>query len=435
MRSTGISILTSVLLAAVAAQGSAQVASTPTALGMGGAFDGVARGNESIFLNPALLGLRGTPFWSVAFPQVAVGGTLLGTEFGDLRPIMRYRRVTEEQRDEILSRVPPNGTEARYQVRLPLASVQQGNLALALSYSSVGQHRIARDVLELLFDGYQEGRTDYTAGDSRGSRGTFWDLAAAYGKAVGPLSVGATAHYYRGGTLLRSRLFDPHLELDVQDIEVEYRTVLTRGGHGYGVDLGAAFQPSPSITISSSLSNVVSRMSWSQDLQMRTLKLNRHDIEHENPLDLISRYEESEMALDPESAPLASLALAEQLYDGMIMPSVVRVGAAWKGGQGTDIGVSFRRELDESRLGDFWSRSAGVGVQQRLPLVTLRAGYATNLDGGNMTTGGLSLGVLQIGLARLHDEQVDGFERAGWIGTFGISVGTTGTMRTPGAIR
>jgi hypothetical protein len=435
MKQTTFACVAGLLLALGAAQAEAQVAMTPRALGMGGAYDGVARGQEAIFVNPALLGLTGNPFWSAAFPQVAFGGTMLGTQFGDLQPMLKYRRATEEQRDEILARIPADGMQANYELRSPLAAFQTGNFGIGLSYSSVGQHSVGRDVMELLFDGYQQGRTDYSVGETRGSRATFWDVAAAYGRSIGPVSIGATGHYYRGGTLVRSVLMEPTYDLIAQDIEVSYRTVMARGGQGYGLDVGAAIQPIRSVTLSGSVSNVRSSMTWSDDLRMRTLTMNRHDVEHANAMELLDRYEASETSVDPNGGSLEAYAVSQGLYENTEMPSTLRLAAAWKGALGTDIGVSYREELSESRLGEIWSRSVGAGVQQKVLFTTLRAGYSTDLDGGSMATGGVSLGPLQLGFARIQDGDVDGFERAGWIGTFGVSVRTTGSMRTPGAIR
>ena len=50
----------------------AQVPAAPRELGMGGAYLGVARGFESIFLAPTNLALSDAPRWSFGFPQVAM---------------------------------------------------------------------------------------------------------------------------------------------------------------------------------------------------------------------------------------------------------------------------------------------------------------------------------------------------------------------------
>jgi hypothetical protein len=283
--------------------------------------------------------------------------------------------------------------------------------------------------MELFFDGYEEGRTDYRVGNTSGSRATYWDFAAGYGFAAGPWSMGVTGHYYRGGTLLRSRLLEPRIDLDARDIEVDYRAVLARGGSGYGVDLGAAYQAAPGVTLSGSVSNVISNMRWNDDLRIRRVTINRHDIENVSAMDLLTRYETSESTVDPDGVSLADYAVAEGLFTSSNVPSVLRLGASWSGGQGTDVGVSYRTELNESQLGEVWDRSFALGVQQKIPFVTLRAGYATDMGDGSMISGGLGLGVVQLGFARLRDGDLDGFDRSGWVGTFGVSVRTTGSLR------
>ncbi len=413
-----------VAAAVAAAPAAAQVTLAPRALGMGGAFVAAARGNETIFLNPANLGLTGTPEWSIAFPQLSVGGDIVGPAFRDLPDIVNYDDADPARRDEILAAIPAGGTEIRYDVRAPLVALQTGRFALGVAYGSIGRHSVGRDVVELLFNGYQDGRTDYSVGDTRGSRVTFWDFAAAYGRRVGRVSFGVAAHYIRGGTVLNARLFEPRIDAEARAIEVDYRTVFARGGQGYGLDFGVAAQPFPSITLSASLKNAVGRMEWSDELYTRSLTLDRADFDDGEYMILEDRYERSETRVDPAAAPLAVLQTAQGLYDGADFPATLDAGAAWQGSRGTTLSASYRDRLGQGRLSGEWKSMAGVGIQQKLPLITLRAGYASNLDGGAMSTGGLSLGVLQFGIAKVDHGEASRAARTGWIGTFGIGVRT-----------
>jgi hypothetical protein len=408
------------LLAAAPLTG--QVPLTPRALGMGGAYVGVARGHEALLLNPANLGLADRPGFSVAIGQLAIGGTMLGLDATDLPDIVKLNKTEESRRQELLAAMPAWGTEARFDARLPLFAMQSGGFGLGVTYGSVGRHSVGKDILELLLNGYEEGRTDYSVGNTIGSRATFWDVSAGYGRAVGPVSLGVTARYVHGGTILNSRLFDPRVDLDRREIEVEYTSVLARGGQGYGVDVGMAYQPTPAVTLSGAVSNAFSRMTWSEALRGRSLTLSRADFDHPRGFDLLTRYESSEHELDLEAVPLSVYTTAEGLYDGAYFPAVARLGAAWRSGFGTDLAASFQERLTEGRLSDGWGRMASVGVQQKIPLLTLRAGYATDLDGGNLLSGGLSLGPIQLGAARLQDGEADGALRSGWIGTFGLAV-------------
>lgn len=417
------------LIAAVAAvPAAAQTTLTPRALGMGGAYVAAARGNEALFLNPANLGLSGNPHWSIAFPQVSVGGSVLGPDMADLGDMANFGNVDDARLNEIMSTIPEDGTEVRYDFRAPLFALQTGRVALGVSYASIGEHSMGRDLVELLFFGYEEGRTDYAVGRTQGSRATFWDFAAAVGHKIGPISLGATGHFIKGGTVLNSRLFEPSIDLEARDIEVNYRTVFARGGQGYGLDLGAAYQPVPSVTLSASLVNAFAKMEWSEELYTRGLTLRRGDFEDAEPMILEDRYQTSEQRIDPTSAPLEVLETARGLYDQAYLPTLLNAGAAWKGSHGTLISAGYRDQLTEGRLGYGWDRMASVGIQQKLPLITLRAGYASDLAEGTLLSGGVSLGVLQFGFAKMDEVDTTGAARAGWVGTFGIGVRTSGEM-------
>jgi hypothetical protein len=70
-----------------------------------------------------------------------------------------------------------------------------------------------------------------------------------------------------------------------------------------------------------------------------------------------------------------------------------------------------------------------VGWQQELlPLISIRAGVASNLDEGSLLSGGLTLGPLNLGIARISDGEVDGRGRKGWIATAGLSARSGSVM-------
>jgi hypothetical protein len=401
----------------------AQVPLTARALGMGGAYIGAARGYEALFLNPANLALPDNPRWSVSFPQVTAAGTLLGPSFEDLPDL--YTAIDDGTADAtaaFLAKVPASGTEAQFDVRAPLATLQIGRVALGVNYGSIGQHTFGKDIIELFVDGYEEGRADYAVGNTAGSRVTYWDVALGYGQRVGPLSLGVTGHYLRAGTAMQSRMYEPRVDLENQDIEVNYVAVLARGGTGYAVDFGAALQPVRTVTLSGSVSSAFSKLDWSEDLLVRDFVLDRSTIDTMSMLNLAKAYSASEEALDPTSSSLRALETAEGLYDQAYFPATAHAGINWKPFGWTNLGASYREQLTTGRLSGRWDREVSVGVQQRLPLVVLRAGYATNLEQGTMISGGLTLGPIQLGAAHLDDGMYDGAPRSGWIGTFGLGV-------------
>lgn len=400
----------------------AQVPASPNELGMGGAYMGVARGYESIFLAPGNIAAPGAPRWSIAFPQVALGAGLLGPELQDLFDLADYDGVSATRQEELLALFPERGTEARFSLRAPVLAFTMGGLGLGVSYASAGRHTFSRDIVELMLDGYEDGRTDYSVGDTFGERATYWDIAGTYGRRSGAVSLGATGHLILGRTIVRSRLFDPRIYLATQDIEVDYVGVFARGGWGYAIDLGAAYQATPDVTVSVALSNALSSMDWSDDLKVRKLTLDRDLIDNAEPLDLRNRYNASEGDLDPESSDSQVLSTLANLFDDATFPAVARFGVAWNPARSTTFAADYHRKLTDGRLGDEWDRRLSFGVQQSLAMFAVRAGYAAGSDGGNMVTGGLSAGPLDIGVARYQRSDFEGERTRGWIGTFGLGV-------------
>ena len=409
------------LLLLGAGQVDAQIPAGPRELGMGGAYMGVARGYESVFLAPANLALLDGPNWSLGFPQVAVGGSVSGPELTDFIDIVDYDDLEDSRQDELLG-LFDNGTEGSFAFRAPLLTFSSGSFGLGVSYSALGSHTLSQDLAELFLEGYEDGRTDYSVGDTYGQRATFWDFAASYARNIAGISVGGTAHYIMPRTLVRTRLFEPQVDLEAQDVTVNYVGVISKGGSGYSLDLGAAFKPHPSLTVSGAVSNVTSQINWSEDLYVRDFTLDRDIIDNATPQDILNRYEATEAPLDPTAVPLRVFEAAELLYDEAYLPAVSRLGVAWSPAARTHIAADVHNKLTEGRLAEAWDQRISVGVQQSLWILGLRAGYSTANDGGNMVTGGFSLGPLDVGVAKYQQKDAGDIATRGWIATFGLGM-------------
>lgn len=415
-------VLGAALAAALAATSAvAQLPLVPRALGLGGAYIGLARGQESLFLNPANLGLADGPRWSVAFPQVTVGGTLRGQTISDVRDLIGYDDLNQQERDELLAGIPQDGIALEGDVRAPFAAFQSGNFAVGVAYSVTGEHGVSRDVVELFVDGFDPSRRDYTVSGTDGRRASYLDFAAGYGRSVGPLSLGATGHYYLGRALSRTRAFDPsYTDIIIdRDIRVEYVGVASEGGSGFGLDLGAALQPAPGVTLSASVANVLSSFSWDEELVGRSVTLNRDNFRSDFEL-VYSDYKRSDRSLG--ATPTGRFAeVAEGIFDNAEPPTTLRVGAGWSLPSGTGLSAAYHTNLSEGTLAGRWESLAAVGVQQRILFFTARVGASTNLEDGSLLGGGITLGPVDVGVAKLSGEGSDGTEREGWIASFGLS--------------
>lgn len=426
------------LAALSAAPAAAQVPLVPRALGMGNAYVAAARGEEALWLNPGNLGLPGTPHWSFGIPTISVGADVLGLGVGDIRDVIEFRKQDDARKQALLNEIPAGGTALRGDVRLPLVAAQVRHFAAGLSYNTVGGHSVDRDFVDLLFFGFQPqpGRYVITPEETQGFRASYWDFAAAYGRRLplplpGPLSVGATVHYYKGGGVVRSGVSAVDTVRNglgvPTDIRVIYSGVKDEGGSGFGLDLGAAYKPIPGLTLSASLSNVVNSFEWGGDRRLKTVTLTSADYENGDLSDVLDRYDLSETAYNEASATPVQRAMAANLGVATDMPRVLRAGAALEPRAGTLVSAAFQDDLNDTRLGGVWDRSLGIGVQQRVAFVSARVGLSSNLDSGTLLSGGLSLGPLHLGVAKVSDSR-DGADSSGWIATIGLATASPTRM-------
>jgi hypothetical protein len=419
---------------------SAQLATTPRALGMGGAYVAVARGQEAVFYNPANLALPGNPHASAAAPQLTLGATINGLTFGDLNDLRSFDELSDDQRADILGRIPDEGTAAEVDIRVPVFSMSFRRAMFGVTYNLTGRHGVARDVVDLVLNGVQQSRLqgvnayddDAILRQSQGYRASYIDFAASYAHRVGPVSLGVTGHYLRGNRMVRSGAvgIDTVASVTAPDLRVTYAGVGRDGAHGFGLDLGAAIQPTPSLTLSAAVANVVNTLEWKGDPEIRSLTLSRENYRTGDPDQLRNDYAASARPLSEASPVLAARArgLAEDLDVGATLAPIVRLGAAWEPRTGTTLAAGYQGELSDSRLRGPWDRSLGIGVQQKVPVVTLRAGLSTDLATGTMLGGGLSFGPLHLGAARLTGSTEGNSAQSGWLFTFGLGGRTNSTM-------
>ena len=428
--------------AAVASPVSAQLPSTPRALGMGGAYVAVARGQEALFTNPANLALPGNPHTSAAAPQITLGATLNGLTFGDANDLRDFDELSAEQRNDILGRIPDEGTSADIDLRIPVFSMSVRRAMFGVAYNITGRHGVSRDVADLVLNGVNvqrlvPGNTNpYDAQDildrSQGYRAAYWDFAGGYAHRVGPVSLGFVGHYLRGGRLVRSGAIavDTVLSVTAPDVRVTYAGVRREGASGFGLDLGAAFRPNPSLTLSAAVANVVNTLEWKGEREIYNVVLSRENYRTGDPEQIRNQYAESGRPLEGADARLLAraLGLIADLDVGAELAPTLRAGAAWEPRAGTTVAASYQGELSDSRLSGPWNRSLSIGWQQKVPVVTLRAGAATDLESGALLGGGLSLGPLHLGAARVTGSAEGNSSQRGWLFTFGLGGRTNSTM-------
>jgi hypothetical protein len=414
---------------ALAAPAAAQAPLTARSLGLAGSYVAGARGVDALFFNPANLGLAGAPAWSVSIPQAAVRTGFVGTRLGQLPSMLHFNRWSQGEKDSFLAGIPAEGLNARVDLTVPLAAVQVRGLALGVSFTESYSQDLGRDVVDLLVNGYQAGRTDYAVGNTGGRNASWLDFSGAYGRRVGRVSVGVAAHYVAGRALARQRLFEPGFDLEAQDLSAELREVSAHGGRGWGVDVGVAAQATPRLAVSAAVSNALSGMKWSTELRTKTLALSRGDFSRSGAIEARTRFDRSEAALDPAAVPLSVYETAQGLYDGAWLPATLRVGADYAATRRTHLTAAYQGALDDGALSGGWRRQLSGGVEYtRGRLLSLRAGAGTDVGGAWMLSGGAGLGPLDLGVAR-SSEPRGSARSSGW--TFALGLTARGRAAVP----
>jgi hypothetical protein len=405
----------------IAAPAAAQAPLTARSLGMAGSYVADSRGVDALFFNPANLGLSGNARWSVTLAQVAVGTRFVGTTLGEVPSFLHFNRWSQGEKDAFLGGVPGQGLNADVAVNLPLAAVQYRRVAVGVSYAARYQENMGRDVVDLLVNGYQAGRTDYAVGNTGGRNASWLDFSAGTGRRFGRVSVGVAGHYIMGRAMAQNRLFEPEFDVEAQDLSAELREVSVHGGHGWGVDLGIAAEPAPRVTVSAAVSNAFGGMKWSDEFRTKSIVLTKSDFHRSGAEGALNRFDDSETAVDATAVPVTVYETAAGLYDNAWLPPTLRLGAAYAlSGERTRVSASYQGALDDGALSGGWRRQLSAGVEHRLGLVSLRAGAGTDAGGAWMAAGGASVGPLQLGVARTSEP--DGDARAsGWTFTFGLT--------------
>jgi hypothetical protein len=408
-------------LALLAAPAVAQSPLTARSLGMAGSFVADARGVDALFFNPANLGLHGTPYWSVSVPQLVVGTKFTGTHLSQLPSLLNFNKWSAAEKDAFVGGIPSEGLNTKLSVNVPIFAIQERRFAFGVSYATWYDENVGRDVMDLLVNGYQPGRTDYAVGNTGGRNASWIDVSGGWGHAFGKVSVGVAGHYLLGRAIAREKLFEPTFDVERQDLSAELREVSVHGGHGWGVDLGVAAEPAPRLTVSASVTNAFSGMKWSSDIRTKGLVLTKADFKRSGALDAWDRFDQSEAKVDPSAVPVTVYETAAGLLDRAWIPATLHAGVAYAlPGEKTRVSASYQGALDDGALSAGWRREISAGAEHRMGLVTLRAGAGTDGAGALMLAGGAGLGGLHLGVA--HTSEPNGSARAsGWTFAFGLS--------------
>jgi hypothetical protein len=392
-----VSAALAVAMAAVsAAPASAQFGPGVRAMGMGGAFVGLARGFEAVYWNPANLGLSDRPDFSLGLAGVGATAGSVGPELFDFDVLADPDPGSVEQAD-FLADVPATGAELRGDMVAPWLALSAGPVAVGFSSTVLTKADVSRELVELYLDAADNGELDgqrlgsYRVGDTGYRGAAYSSVTAAYAVAftVGdrPASVGFGLRGVLGHHLERGRLFEPTVENE--RLLITGVALRADAGIGFGVDLGASYQPVDGLTLGLAVENVVQRMHWDEDVDLLGGEFTSDLLDDEGLDGVLDEFDAR--PFDPASAPLEAYLVADELLPEAYFPRVVRLGAGYRTG-GTSAGVTYSSTVGGGDLHAGWPSFLAVGVEQDLVILALRGGWVTSLDGAHAFTLGTGLG-------------------------------------------
>ena len=241
---------------------------------MGSAYTALARGLDAAFWNPANLGLKDNP-------QLSINLISFGFKFGNSTisrtayNLYSGKFLTQSDKETILREVPTGGFRLDAQSEFRILSFSYRNFAFVINGEALASGLIAKDYIDLALNGNKSGRkysftrtqaVSYVISNAKISFGFPF-----YVPMFREFAIGVTLKYFQGfgfaslnnlkGTFVT---YDDGIDSDGQLI-AKY----SRGGSGFGANIGLVMVPEAGVTIGFVINNIFAHSRWSKDAQER----------------------------------------------------------------------------------------------------------------------------------------------------------------------
>lgn len=423
-----------------------QIAPWPQGSGLAGANLALAKGFQAVEWNPANLALSGGPGWSLSMGQIGASSIVGGTSFSDLIDIAS---AGGEGDPALVSRVPETGLTLDLVgegfsisqisgladlpdpvggVSIPSIALSWKGFGLSVRNELVVSGHVSKEITDLTVNGFNPERIrDYAIKNTSFRSFSYTSITMAAGGSLSPtFAVGASIRGVIGNRLMQGRLFEPNVDLDQQSMSLSAVAVESPSATGFGLDLGAVYRPRPAITLGFSVRNVFQRMVWDEQLVVFASEITDDDFDDAELDEIRDRFQGQDV--DPGGATLQTYRAAEGLFDGSYFPRIFRLGGGLEASWGGSLQVAYSKTQGKGRLASSWDDRFSVGVEQRLPVLTLRGGFATTSSGMQAITAGVGIHIGPVGLDAMggtisgtsSGEVANDFD--GYMATFGLSL-------------
>ena len=359
-----------------------------SALGLADSYGTLARGYAAPGANPALLGLDGNPFFSLAIPTVRASQGLSPIGLGDINQYSG-QYIPTEQKVAWLDEITRIGAfQGGGQAQASALALNVGPVAFQHSTYAVLDAHLSPDAAELLLFG-NSGRDgtarDFSLEGSQLDASAFSSFALAVGMPVQltdrrQIAVGATLSYTLGHGVLTARDMGSMLESNPVSVNLEFPVLHTgenaglSQGSGIGLDLGVALD-TDTYSLAFAAKNVFNTFEWdTESMEYR-------------PGEALFDGTDGSSDFDSQPASAAPSELLAVLADQGFDP-VLQLSGAYRVGTSTTLVAETR-----NRLGDGIAVTPkfhlGVGAEHQLAgWFAVRTGMAAITDGYRLGGGG-----------------------------------------------
>lgn len=260
------------LLSTVSIPVSAAGVGNARAAAMAGAYTSLASGYYCPSFNPANLGFESNRIRGL---QLFGAGFSVKNNSLSLEDYNTYTgaRLTQADKDELLSKVPNEGLKASADAEVNALGVGWSNFAVTLSGIGAAEINLGRAPMELLLNGNSMADT-VNLENVYGEGYYLGAVNISYGRRIyknidRQLAVGATFRYLKGFGYEEIVQADGQLATLVTgyDGSGDLAARTASGGIGFTLDLGAALQINKDYTVGATLFNFLSAIRWNRETE------------------------------------------------------------------------------------------------------------------------------------------------------------------------